>query len=145
MSCILASSHEACISQYQLGYAATTNSPQISGTYNNGIFLTVLHVHHKSAMGSEPYHHCAPFRMPTDGAVTTQNIVNDTAEGRKCYRGFHFVAECSVREVAPVTFAHDALPSTGLVAPLQSQDISFPVPGKGEKLEHLENSTNDFQ
>ena len=45
-----------CISQNRS--CTITNSPQISGTYNNGVFLPVLHVHHRSALGSEPYHHC---------------------------------------------------------------------------------------
>ena len=66
----------------------------------------------------------AAFRMQADGALTFRNTVNDAAEGRKCYGGFHFMAGCSVREVVPVTSAHDALTSTGLVTPPQSQDLS---------------------
>lgn len=34
------------------------------------------------------------------------------------------MAECSVQEVAPAAFAHDALTSPGLVTPPQSQDLS---------------------
>lgn len=87
MSPVLASGREVCVSQCKLGYAVTTNSPQISGKYNKGLFLTHVTCLSYSAMGSVPCHHCPPSRTQADKAATVTNIASDDSRGKEELRG----------------------------------------------------------